>query len=84
MKTRLGQYMIHNQPLYKQVGTAGGMWIDPGITRARFLQDTPNAKVNEIGTITKVMGLGRVEVTLEDGRTQRIDKRLLHTLRPDE
>ena len=55
-----------------------------GITKARFKQDTPNAKVNEIGTITKVMGLGRVEVTLEDGRTQRIDKHLLHILRADE
>jgi hypothetical protein len=83
MKTRLGQYMIHNQPLYKQVGSAGGIWIDPGITRARFLRDAPNAKVNEVGTITRVFGLGRVEVTLEDGRVQRIDKCFLHVLGPD-
>jgi len=84
VKMRLGECRIHNKPLYAISGSAGGCWIDPGITRARFLRDAPNAKVNEVGTITKVMGLGRVEVTLEDGRIQRIDKRLLHLLRADE
>jgi hypothetical protein len=76
--------MIHNQPLYKQVGGAGGVWIDVGSTRARFLRDTPNAKVNEVGMITRVLGLGRVEVTLEDGRVQRVDRHLLHLLSADE
>jgi len=81
---RLGETRFHDKPLFVQMGSAGGMWIDVGITRARFLRDTPNAKVNEIGTITRVLGLGRVEVTLEDGRVQRIDKHLLHLLKPDE
>lgn len=84
MKMRLGECRIHNKPLYALAGSAGGCWVDVGITRVRFLRDTPNAKVNEIGTITRVLGLGRVEVTLEDGRVVRIDKHLLHTLRPDE
>lgn len=79
------RFAIHNLPIgmRPEYGALPGVWIDVGKTKARFLRDTPKVPHGTVGTITKILGLGRVELTLEDGSTQRQDLRLLQLLRDE-
>ena len=82
MKRFGGRRTIHDLPLVARpeyhVGSTN--WINLGKTRARLLKDMPKVPHGTVGVVTKHLGLGHLQVTLEDGTKHRMEMRFLQLI----